>query len=158
MDTNATGLDSCGGVGLVRLAGWQDGLYSERLTGRRGCRKNRLYGCMLCDTTCSVENKKNKLRNLDTHCGASSLFVSQPLSVPECSCSIALVWARGSPKGVCVPQHTTVNPPAYWWLLIRYSDAASCPEENRLWPPLSSCLIIPLSIFTVALPAAPSQI
>lgn len=77
------------------------------------------------------------------------------LSVPERSCSIALVWALSLPWGVWVLQHKTVNPPESWWLLIRYSHPASCPEENSSGP-RSLSLIIPLSLFTVALqPAGP---
>lgn len=67
---------------------------------------------------------------LSVLCGPSSLFGSQQLSVLERSCSIALVWALGLPWGVWVLQHRTVNPPESWWLLIRYSHPASCPEEN----------------------------
>lgn len=102
--------------------------------------------------------KKNKMRSivLSVLCGPSSLFVSQRLSVPKRSCSIALVWALDLPWGVWVLQHKTVNPPVSWCLLIRYSHPASCPGKNSSGLPSPLSLIIPLSLFTFALlPASP---
>ena len=101
-----------------------------------------MYCCMQHDTAPAVRGnelhpppsqKKTMLivlSVLSILCRPSSLFGSQQLSVLGRSCAIALVWALGLPWGVWVLQHKTVNPPESWWLLIRYSHPASCPEEN----------------------------
>lgn len=109
-----------------------------------------------------IERKKEKTKLwlivLSVLCGPSSLFVSQQLSVPVCSCAIALAWALDLPWGVWVLQHKTVNPPVSWWLLIRYSHPAFCSGEisSGLYSSLSLFLIISPSLCTATLsPAGP---
>ena len=130
-------------VGTVsRLAGWRDGLYSSVAP------LGKVVAIWKCIAVCSMtqlllsegtnyipppSQKKTMLivlSVLSVLCRPSSLFGSQQLSVLGRSCAIALVWALGLPWGVWVLQHKTVNPPESWWLLIRYSHPASCPEEN----------------------------
>lgn len=78
---------------------------------------------------------------------ASSLFVSQRLSVPERSCSISLVWALSLPWGVWVLHHKTVNPPYpdSYWLCIHILPLAQ--KKAALASTFSLLLIIPRSLF-----------